>query len=113
MARWKTGLLIALGLAVLAGGLRFIRLGSWPFRGDELAMLQEGTSWLDAEPLDPSSQAYRLPRLIPLSYGFYSLGYKLFGPDELGARICPALLGTLFVVIVFVLLDQSLGRVPA
>ena len=112
MARWKSGVLIALGLAVLAGGLRFYRLGDWPFRGDELATLQEWTAWVHGAPLDPGSQTYRLPRLLPLSYGFYSLGYELFGQDEFASRVCPALLGTLYVLLAFFMLGSSSTMFP-
>jgi len=59
------------------------------------------------------SQTYRLPRLIPLSFSIHYLGHHLFGRDEFGSRVIIALLGTLQVVLAFLLLDRPLGRVTA
>ena len=62
-------LAIALGLAFLAGGLRFYRLGDWPFYGDELATFTEVDSLFGSAEVAANSQAYRLPRLIPVGGG--------------------------------------------
>ncbi|MBY0521843.1 MAG: glycosyltransferase family 39 protein [Gemmataceae bacterium] len=109
----RTLLLLILVLAVLAGGLRFFRLGAWPFHGDELAMQAEVAIF--GRGPDPAStlQADRLPRLIPLSYGAQFVSYSLFGSNEFGSRVLPALLGTLYIVMVFVLLDRTMGRATA
>jgi hypothetical protein len=113
MAERRSLLLICLALGLLAAGLRFYRLGDWPFHGDELATIDEAQSLMHAVDGPLTNQADRLPRLIPLSYFLHYLDHELFGRDEFGTRVLNALLGTLHVVIVFLLLGPSLGRVPA
>jgi hypothetical protein len=105
-------LLICVGLAMLAGALRFHRLGDWPFWRDEMETSLEVRSLLEPTPL-PESQNYRLPRLIPLSYGLLTAGQRVFGADEFGSRVLPALMGVLQVLLVFVLLDRAAGRSTA
>jgi hypothetical protein len=109
----RTTLLLVLALGVLAAGLRFWRLGDWPFHGDEVPTLQEAAVLFGEVEVPPDSQAARLPRLVPLSYALHYIGYQLFGWDEFGSRALIALLGTLNVLIVFVGLDRPLGRIPA
>jgi hypothetical protein len=106
-------LLIALTMALLAGGLRFFRLGAWPFAGDELATFSETESLFGKDPSPPESQNYRLARLVPLSYAVHYAGYQLFGRDEWGSRVVVALFGTLQIVLVFVSLAGPLGRPAA
>jgi hypothetical protein len=113
MSNRRATLLIVLVLAVLAGGLRFFRLGDWPFHGDELPTLQETASFVGTFDAPESSQIYRMPRLVPLSYVTHYVGYELFGRDEFGSRSILALLGTLHVLLVFLGLDKPLGRIPA
>lgn len=113
MSNRRVTLLLVLALAVLAGGLRFFRLGAWPFHGDELPTLQETASLFGGHDAPPDSQIYRMPRLVPLSYAIHYSGYELFGRDEFGSRVMIALLGTLQVVLVFLGLDRPLGRVAA
>ena len=96
--------LVALGL--IAGGLRFFRLGDYPFAGDELSTIAETQSLLEKHDGPLTSQLDRLPHLIPLAYLTHALGYRLFGRDEFGSRVLMAILGTGGVVIVF------LGLVP-
>ncbi len=109
----RSTLLIALTLALLAGGLRFYRLGDWSFSGEELTTILESDTLFGTTRFGPSSQIYRLPRLIPLSHTLLQGGYLLFGRDEFGCRVLPALLGTLCVVLVFLGLDRLLGRPAA
>src|SRR5947209_2290306 len=97
-------LLLALTLALLGGGLRFFRLGPWPFAGDELATLTEADSLFGKTVSPPESQTYRLARLVPLSYAIHYADYQLFGRDEWGSRVLIALLGTLQIVLVFICL---------
>jgi hypothetical protein len=113
MSTRRTTLFLILALGVLAGGLRFCRLGDWPFHGDELPTLQETASLFGEIDVPSDSQSARLPRLVPLSYTLHYLGYQLFGRDEFGSRVLIALLGTLNVLIVFIGLDRPLGRIPA
>ena len=88
-----TVILITLALGLLAGGLRFYRLGAWPFFGDELATFREADSFASDAP--GTTQTDRLPRMIPLSYLIHRGGYALFGRDEFGSRAIMAVLGTL------------------
>lgn len=105
------GLCLALGL--LAGGLRFYRLGDWPFHRDEVPTLDEVTSLLTPLPGPPTTQTDRLPRIVPLGYSLLALGYECFGRDEFGTRVMGAIFGTLHVLLVFLLLDRTLGRPTA
>src|SRR6266849_947728 len=93
-------LAIALGLGLLAGGLRFYRLGDWPFYGDELSTFAEVDSLFGNEEVSQYSQGYRLPRLIPVGNFVHFLDYSWFGRDEFGSRVLMAVLGTLQVVVV-------------
>jgi len=113
MSQRRVVLLLILALALLAAGLRFFRLGDWSFTGDEFATVGEAESL--AQPLDgpPTTQHDRLPRLLIASYSLHRLDYALFGSDELGSRVFSALLGTLNVLLVFLVLDRSLGRATA
>ncbi len=105
--------LIAVTILV-GGGLRFYRLGSWSFTGDEYATIGEARSLLGRdEGTTAEDQSRRLPRLIPLSYALLSAGHAIFGTDEFGARIVPALAGALNAALVLVLLAPTLGRLPA
>lgn len=102
---------LILVLAVLAGGLRFFRLGAWSFGNDETATLYEGRALFQPEALylGPAQMDYALagqiaslPRIIPLGYVVNQLDYALFGEDEFGTRVMMAVLGTLSVVVVFI-----------
>jgi hypothetical protein len=107
--RWT----IALGLVLLAGTLRFHKLGDWPFAGDELATLEEEEAFYGNKPVSPESQIYRLPHIIPLSHFFHHVGQTLFGRDEFGSRVLLAVFGTLGVGAAFLLLDSLQGRPSA
>ncbi len=104
--------LIALGLGLLAGALRFYRLGDWPFYGDELATVSETDRFIQGDD-GQSNQLSRLPKLIPVTYFLHDLGYRCFGRDEFGSRVLPALLGMVQVVLVFLLLTGPLGQPTA
>jgi hypothetical protein len=106
----RTGLLIGLGLLLLAGSLRFYRLGEWPFWRDEGEALAEVASFSGAADFPKDSPIYRLPRIIPFSYTLLSWGQRTFGADEFGSRVVPALFGVAQVLLIFFLLDRCLGR---
>jgi hypothetical protein len=100
-------------LIVLAGLLRFYRLGDWPFAGDEISTIAEEQSLFGERTAPPDSQIYRLPRIIPLSYLFHHLSDSLVGKDEYGSRVAMAILGALSVGITFFMLDALKGRATA
>jgi hypothetical protein len=106
-------LFICLALGTLGAGLRFYRLGDWPFHGDELAAIEEAQSLVEKHDGPLTAQKDRLPRLIPLGYFILYIDHELFGRDEFGSRVLTAILGTLHVLLVFFFLDRTLGRVPA
>jgi hypothetical protein len=106
-----TVIIITLALGTLAGGLRFYRLGAWPFFGDELATFREADAFVADDP--GVTQTDRLPRIIPISYVIHRAGYALFGKDEFGSRAMMAVLGTLQVMIVFLFLRGLIGRPEA
>jgi hypothetical protein len=105
----RTWILTGLALGLLAGSLRFYRLGTWPFFGDELATFSEVAAFNSPDQGDDTSQNARLARMIPLSYLVHNAGYALFGQDEFGSRAMMALLGTVQVVLVFFCLTRPLG----
>jgi len=109
----KSGLLIALFLLILAGSLRFYKLGAWPFAGDETSTFAEERSLFHLDDVPPDTQTYRLSRVIPLSYLFHHISDAVFGRDEFGSRVIMAVLGTLGVVVVFLMLDVLKGRATA
>jgi 4-amino-4-deoxy-L-arabinose transferase-like glycosyltransferase len=106
-----TLILLAIAIGLLAGGLRFYRLGAWPFFGDELATFHEEDSFTN--PDAGETQTDRLPRMIPLSYIVHRAGYSLFGRDEFGSRAILAVLGTAQVMLVFLLLSGLVNRPQA
>lgn len=107
--RW----IIALGLMLVAGSLRFYKLGAWPFAGDELGTIGEERLFFEGGAAGSESQAIRLPRVIPLSYLVHHVGDSVFGRDEFGSRVLMAVFGTLGVGVTFVLLDILKGRATA
>jgi hypothetical protein len=104
--RW----VVAFCLVLLAGFLRFYKLGDWPFAGDELGTIGEERLLFESGPSIAESQASRLPRIIPLSYLVHHIGDSLFGRDEFGSRVLMAVFGTLGVGATFLLLDSLKGR---
>jgi len=112
--RQRLSLLITGTLLIfLSAGLRFYRLGDWPFAGDEILTFPEVDS-LFQEPSGTSiDQKDRLPRLIPLAYALHYVDYNLFGRDEYGSRVLMAILGTASVAVVFFGLEGTLGRASA
>ena len=97
-------------LVVLAGSLRFYRLGDWPFHADELATIAETSSLFDGPISSGDSQIDRLPRIIPLSHWIHRFDYRWFGQGEFGSRVVMAILGTFTPLLVFLGLTRSLGR---
>jgi hypothetical protein len=110
----KRGLIaLSVILFLLAGALRFSRLGAWPFAGDETATFDETDSLFKKSTASPESQIDRLPRMVPLAHSVHQLGYVLFGRNEFGSRVMPALLGTLTVLVIFLALQRPMGRPTA
>jgi hypothetical protein len=110
---WKSWLIPCLGLLLLAGGLRFYRLGDWSLAGDETATFEEVDSLLTHPPTVLKDQIDSLPRLIPLAHGTLFVGYQLFGRSDFGCRVLPALLGAMNVALLYLLLRGPLGEMPA
>ena len=110
---WRSWLAPCLSLLLLAGGMRFYRLGDWSLAGDETATFEEVDSLLTHRSADLKNQIDSLPRLIPLAHGTLAAGYKLFGRGEFGCRALPALLGSLNVALLYLLLRGPLGALPA
>ncbi len=94
--------LLGLAICLLATGLRFYRLGAWPFHGDEIFNLREADALLHPEAYPPDSQLHRLTRLIPLSYLVHAAGNHWFGRDEFGTRAIVALLGVVSILVTLV-----------
>ncbi len=113
VTRFPSQLALTFLLIVFAGALRFYKLGDWPFAGDERATLREEQSLFGEEDAPHKSQAYRLPRLIPLSYSIHRINNSIFGRDEFGSRVTMAFLGSLSVGLVFLMLDMLKGRPAA
>jgi len=100
-------------LVVFAGSLRFAKLGAWPFAADEVATLGEVDSLFSSKPFPQDGAADRLPRIIPFSYLMLHVGRTLFGADEFGYRVVPALFGTASVVVIFLGLRRPMGLATA
>jgi hypothetical protein len=109
----STFLVIIIGLTLLAAALRFHSLGAWPYSADETATLEEESVLFHGLQVDHSSQDYRLPHLIPASYFVFHVSHSLFGLNEWGTRVLTAALGTLCVLLVFLLLDRPMNRTTA
>ena len=106
--------ILALALLLLAGGLRCWRLGDWPFANDELSTFAEADSLFGVHATeDLSDQVDRLPRVLPVAYVLHRLDYAIFGRDESGSRAICALLGTVGVLVTFLLLRGTLGTAGA
>ncbi len=102
-----TRLLVALALLALAAGLRFVRLGDWPFANDELYTLIETDAWVSGDRSDTPTA--RMSQALPFSYTLHALNNGLFGRTEFGTRVMPAVFGSLTPCLLFLLLDRS-GR---
>jgi hypothetical protein len=105
----KVSLLIGLiAVSLIAGGLRFYRLGNWSFDADEIsALIEEQVFFYGKHFADDSqynNQYERLPRIVPVGYCALHAGYEVFGRDEAGSRVVPAIVGTVTVGIVFLLM---------
>jgi hypothetical protein len=112
--------LLIIGLVsatVVAGGLRFYRIGDWSFESDEIAALIEHDILfydnVSADDEESNQQYSRLPKMLPLGYVIQHLDYSLFGRDEAGSRILPAIIGTLTVALTFLLLKPISGCATA
>ena len=114
--------LTTLLLLAVAGTMRFAYLGTWSFDNDELFTILETNilfgratvpeSYLKGGTVKPEdSQLVRLPKMLPLAYATHRLGYHFFGENEFGARVVPAVFGTLSIGAIF-LLSVSLFGTP-
>ncbi|MDR0610136.1 MAG: hypothetical protein LBG58_08505 [Planctomycetaceae bacterium] len=116
---------IFLLLVLLAGLLRFHKLGAWSWGFDEHFTMLEvkilfGETTVPNEYLldgtvkngtvkPEDTQYYRLPRLLCAAYAVHRLGYGIFGEDEFGSRALMAMLGSLSVGLIFLLAKPSIG----
>jgi hypothetical protein len=104
-------------VTMVAAGLRFYRLGNWSFEADEIgALVEEQIHFYGADFADDEHYNYqhtRLPRIVPLGYGVLHVGYELFGRDEAGSRVAPAIIGTATAALVFLLMAPVSGRAAA
>ena len=113
-------ILIVLLILAVAGTMRFAKLGTWSFDHDELFTTLETNilfgraavpeSYLKDGTVKPEdTQLVRLPKMLPLAYATHRVGYHLFGEDEFGARVMPAVFGTLSVGMIFLLTVPLFG----
>jgi hypothetical protein len=105
----KASILIGLiAVSLIAGGVRFYRLGNWSFDADEISALIEEKVFFNGEHFADDSQYNnqyeRLPRIVPVGYYTLHFGYEAFGRDERGSRVVPAIVGTATVALVFLLM---------
>jgi predicted membrane-bound mannosyltransferase len=123
-------IIVAVAVTVLAGCLRFFRLGDWCFENDEAHTFYEIESLLHLGRDHPPGGSYRqpgflltspmmlrqnynLPRLIPLGYLTLAAGHSVFGQTEFGSRALMAIIGTANVLLLFVGLVRPLGLAAA
>ena len=107
-------IILVLLLLAVAGVMRFAKLGTWSFDHDELFTILETnilfglaevpeTHLQDGTVRPEDSQLTRLPKMLPLAYATHRLGYYLFGENEFGSRVMPAVFGILGIGAVFLL----------
>lgn len=108
MRRWEWGGLLL--LAVVAGGLRVVRLGSIPYSlgGDEGTQLMAGLD-LVREPMgNPFATGwYSVPTMSFFAYGWVT---RILGATIAGGRALSVLLGSATVVLLFFLARLMDGR---
>ena len=114
----KLPLLIGLiTVSLIAGGLRFYRLGKWSFDADEISALIEENVYFFGERFGDdaqyNNQYERLPRIVPVGYYALHFGYEAFGRKEFGSRVVPATIGTATVALVFLLMVRVSGYAAA
>ncbi|MDR0705864.1 MAG: glycosyltransferase family 39 protein [Planctomycetaceae bacterium] len=99
-------------LVTLSAMLRFYHLGTWSHGFDENYTTMETRYFFEGQPIpsymfknsqfdSKKSQFSRLPPLIIAAYFVHWLDYRLFGDDEFGSRVLPAVIGSFCVGIVF------------
>lgn len=99
-----------LAILLLAVVLRMTGIGQWSFASDELGTfkdVQEFRGWETYAQDDPDRN---LPRMIPLAMGLHVIGHSLFGTDEAGSRLLPAVFGILQILVVGLGLRSVLGK---
>jgi hypothetical protein len=106
-----------MAVSLIAGGLRFYRLGHWSFDADEISALIEEQVFFSGIPFSDdaryNNQYERLPRIVPVGYYALHFGYEAFGRDEGGSRVVPAIVGTATVAVVFLLMALVSSRTAA
>jgi len=101
-------LLVVTAIAAL---LRLHHLGDWPLFSDENGTFWELGIFFGTEPrLGLPDET--VPDMIPISMYLHQLSRILFGSSEFGARMLPAIFGTLLVPLGYIALHH-LGRFPA
>jgi MFS family permease len=107
-------------LVTLATLLRFYHLGTWSHGFDENYTTIETRYFFEGQPIPPymlqnsafdseHSQFSRLPPMLIAAYFVHWLDYRLFGDDEFGSRVLPAVMGSLCVGVVFLLACPLFG----
>jgi len=98
-------------ITAIAGLLRLHHLGDWPLFSDENGTFWELGIFFGTTPrLGHPDEA--VPDMIPISMWLHHLGLTMFGSGEFGARMMPALFGTMLVPLGYIALHH-LGRFPA
>jgi uncharacterized protein (TIGR03663 family) len=103
----RTEIALYVALALAAAVMRLIDLGDRPFHHDESQVAY--FSWLF---YDRGEYHYQPILHGPLMYYLTAFTYVLFGDSDLTARLMPAALGTLIVVLPYLLRDL-IGRTAA
>jgi hypothetical protein len=101
--------LAVLAVVALAAGLRATCLGRWPFGSDEIGTFEDVELYLHP-PAVPANPDQAVPRVIPLSMAALDLGHRVFGTDERGCRVLPAVFGVGLVAVAAVGLAGLVGR---
>lgn len=100
---------IAISIFVFAVAIRFYKLGEWPFVPDEIATIEEESLLFGRSEIPNDHQYYRLPKIIPLAYLLHHIDYSMFGSDELGSRVIPALMSSICVLVIFLMINPLKG----
>ena len=109
---WGRRLWLALAAVVLvAGALQSYGISSWPLVDDEVPTLVElGLLDISADAFSvPAGQIGRLPRAMPVWYGFQRIALDILPASEISFRLPSVLCGLLTVAIVFVTAARSRG----
>ncbi|MDR2762204.1 MAG: glycosyltransferase family 39 protein [Planctomycetaceae bacterium] len=116
--RWFRFVLFVV-LIIFSGVLRFYNLGLWSHGFDENYTTMETRYFFDGQSIpvymfssshgEGETQFTRLPKMIIAAYFVHWLNYKIFGDDEFGSRVFPAVMGSFGVGIIFLLSYSLFG----